>query len=137
MIAFKKINQNCPYYFFSDIRSVDPSLLSLNKISYKNTDTVVYSIKYIMMESIANQNIDSKNPLCLSFSNVDAYIIEESVNKYLIFALRKNNKKMLQLCKNFWSKIKNQIKTINSSESIKYENDFMKIRLDSYDDELP
>ena len=93
MIAFKKINLNCPYYFFSDIKSVDPNLLRLNKISYKNTDAVVYSIKYIMMESISNQNIDSENPLCLSFSNVDAYIIEESVSKYLIFALRQNNKK--------------------------------------------
>ena len=49
---------------------------SINKISYKNTDAVVYSIKCVMMESINNQNIDSKNPLCLSFSNADAYIIE-------------------------------------------------------------
>ena len=29
-----------------------------------------------MMKSINNQNIDSENTLCLSFSNVDAYIIE-------------------------------------------------------------
>ena len=38
---------------------------SINKISYKNTDAVVYSIKCVMMESINNQNIDSKNPLVL------------------------------------------------------------------------
>ena len=42
---------------------------------------------------------------------------------------------MLELYKNFWSEIKKQIKAINSGESIKYKNDFIKIRLDSYDDD--
>ena len=76
-----KINLNRPCYFFSsmtNIRNLDPNLASINKISYKNTDAAVYNIKYIMMESINNQNIDSKNPHCLVFNNVDAYIIEES-----------------------------------------------------------
>ena len=45
MITLKKINLNHPYYFFSDIKNVDPNLLSINKISYKNTDAVVYNIK--------------------------------------------------------------------------------------------
>ena len=35
-------------------------LLSMNKISYKATDSVVYNIKYIMMESITNQKFISK-----------------------------------------------------------------------------
>ena len=105
MISFKKINLNCPYYFFNDIRNVDSNLLSINKISYKNTDAVMYNIKYIMMESINNQNIHSENPLCLSFSHVDAYIIKKSGNKYLIFALTKNNKKKLRQYKNLWSEI--------------------------------
>ena len=51
------------------------------------------------MEIINNQNIDRENPLCLSFSDVDAYIIVESGNKYLIFALTKTNKKVLEICK--------------------------------------
>ena len=63
MISFKKINLNRPYYFFSDIKNVDPNLLSINKISYKCTDVAVYKIKYIMMENMNNQNIDSENPL--------------------------------------------------------------------------
>ena len=63
MISFKKINLNRPYYFFSDIKNVDPNLLSINKISYKYTDVAVYKIKYIMMENMNNQNIDSENPL--------------------------------------------------------------------------
>ena len=41
---------------------------------------------------------------------------------------------MLELYKKFWSEIKKQIKAINSGESIKYKNDFMKIRLDLYGD---
>ena len=32
-------------------------------------------------------SIDSESHLCLSFSDVDAYIIEENGNKYLILAL--------------------------------------------------
>ena len=48
-----------------------------------------------MMESINNPNIDSENPLCLSFSDVDPYIIEESnENKCFVLALTKNNKKV-------------------------------------------
>ena len=82
------------------------------------------------MQSINNQNIDREVPLSLSFSNVDAYIIEENENKYLIFALTENNKEVLEPYKKLWSKIKKQIKAINSGESIKYKNDFMKIRLD-------
>ena len=82
------------------------------------------------MQSINNQNIDREVPRSLSFSNVDAYIIEENENKYLIFALTENNKEVLEPYKKLWSKIKKQIKAINSGESIKYKNDFMKIRLD-------
>ena len=41
---------------------------------------------------------------------------------------------MLELYKELCSEIKKQIKAINSGESIKYKNDFMKVRLDSYDD---
>ena len=64
------------------------------------------------MQSINNQNIDNEVSLCFSFSDVDAYIIEKSGNKYLIFALTKNNKKVLP---------------------VKYKKNFMKIRLDSCD----
>ena len=44
-----------------NIKNVDTNLLSITKISYKNTDAVVYNIKFIMMESINNQNIGSDN----------------------------------------------------------------------------
>ena len=48
--------------------------------------------------------------------------------------MTENNKEVLELYKKLWSEIKKQIKAINSAESIKYKNDFMKIRFDSYDD---
>ena len=141
MITFKKINLNRPYYFFSNminVKNVDPHLLSINKISYNITDAVVYNIKYIMMESINNQNIVSENPLCLVFSDVDAYIIEEhNENKYFVFVLTKNNQKTLEIYRKIWNEIKNQIETINGGESIKYKKNLMKIRFDSNGDDLP
>ena len=76
----------------------------------QNTNAVICSIKYIIMESINNQNIDS---------DVDAYIIEENGNRYLIFALTKKNKKVLGQYKKLWNEIKKQIEAINGAESIK------------------
>ena len=38
-----------------------------------------------------------KFPLCLSFSDVDVYIIEENKNICLTFALTENNRKVLEL----------------------------------------
>ena len=43
---------------------------------------------------------------------------------------------MLEMYKKLWSEVKKQ-NECNSNESIKYEKDPMKIRVDSYDDGLP
>ena len=80
----------CVCVCLCDIKGVNPNVLNTSKIYTRNIDFVVYIINFIMMESINNHNIDRENPLCLSFSEVDACIIEESENKYLIFALTKN-----------------------------------------------
>ena len=61
---------------------------------YEKSDAVIYEIKYIMIQSINNRNIDRETPLFLSFNNVDVYIIEENENKYLIFASTENSKKV-------------------------------------------
>ena len=62
MITFKKINiENCPHYILNDminIKYFDPNLLIIDKISFKNSDTVIYSIKYITMTSLDNENIN-------------------------------------------------------------------------------
>ena len=86
-------------------------MLSLNKKCIKNTDVVAHEIKYIITQT-----------LCLSFNDIDAYIIEENENKYLILALTENNRKMLEMYKKLWSEVKKQIEC-NSTESIKYEKD--------------
>ena len=56
------------------------------------------------------------------------------INKNLIFALTENKKEVLELYKKLWSEIKKQIMAINRDESMKYKNNFMKIKLDSHDD---
>ena len=48
--------------------------------------------------------------------------------------MTENKKEVLDAYKILWSRIKKQIKKTNSDKSIKYKNDFMKIRLDSNDD---
>ena len=49
---------------------------------HKYTGIIMHEIKYIMMQSINNKNTDGEVPICLTFSNVDAYIIEERGNKF-------------------------------------------------------
>ena len=139
MITFRQISiENRAYCFFNDminIRKFDPHLLNIDKIPFRNTDAVIYNIKYITMKSLNHENIDTENPLCLSFNDVDRYIIEESNGcKYLIFASTNNNKKVLRKYTELWDEIKNQIETINGGKPIKYKKDFMKIRFDSNDD---
>ena len=84
-ITFEKINLN--HTFFKDTKNIDTNLLNINKTYAKNANAVIYEIKYTMMKRVNNQNIDRGIPRCLCFSDVDAYIIEENENKYLIFAL--------------------------------------------------
>ena len=67
------------------------------------------------MEIINNQNIDREVPLCLIFSDVDAYIIEENGIKCLIFALTENSKEVYKknftsYTKNFGVKLKNKLR---------------------------
>ena len=100
MIALKKINiENRLYYIFNDrinIKDFDPSLLNIDKISFKNSDIVTYSITYITMKSLDHKNIDSENCLYIIFNNVDGYIIECNEDKYLIFASTSKKKKVLK-----------------------------------------
>ena len=135
MINFEKISLNTSYYLFNDMGDIDLNLLSINEKCTKNTDVITHEIKNIMTQNISHQNIDNEVPLCLSFSDVDAYIIEENESKYLIFALTENNRKMFEIYKKLWREVKQQIEC-NSITAIKFGKDPIKIRLDSYDDDL-
>ena len=47
----------------------------------------------------------------------------------MIFASTDKNKEELKKCKELWDETKNQIRTVSGRKPIKYERDFMKIRL--------
>ena len=109
MVTLEKINLKPSYCSFSSIDDMDISSLSVNKKHIKNTDIVAHEIKYISKQNISDQYIDRELPLCFSFSSLDAHIIEENKDKYLVFALTENNKEMLEVYKNFWSEVKKQL----------------------------
>ena len=51
MRAIKQVNiKNCQNYFFNDMTSIgdfDLSLLSIDQITFKSNDTIIYGIEYI------------------------------------------------------------------------------------------
>ena len=92
----KQINiKKRTYYFSNDminIKDFDPSLIKIDKKSYKNVG--IYYIGYITIKSISDYaNINSVNPVYLSIGDVDGYIEENNENKYLNFASTDKNKK--------------------------------------------
>ena len=116
-------------YFFNsmtNIKNFDPSLLSIDKTSFKSADADIYDIEYIPMKSL-----DSANSLHLIFNNVDGYIEENNENKYLGFASTDKNKEALENYEELWDEIKDQIETISDNKPIKYDRDFMKIKFES------
>ena len=115
----------------TNIKNFDPSLLSINQISFKSIEDVIYGVNYITMKSL-----DGADSLYLVFENVDAYIEESSEDKYLIFAFTGKNKEALENYTELWDEIKDQIEVISGNKRTKYEKDFMKIKFES-DDNLP
>ena len=75
-------------YFFNDMINIfdfDPSLLSIDEISFKSDELIMYDIKYI-------KNLNSLNSLYLVFNNLDGCFKKSGVDKYLIFrSTEKNN----------------------------------------------
>ena len=70
----KQINiKNRTYFFFNDminIKDFDPSLIKIDKKSYKNID--IYNIGYITIKSIIDyESINSVNPLHLTVGDID------------------------------------------------------------------
>ena len=69
MRSVKQINmKNWTYYFFDDmidIKNFHSNLLNIYKISFKETDAVIYKIRYIKIKSLDYANIDNENPLFL------------------------------------------------------------------------
>ena len=118
-----------------DIKDFDPSLVKIDKKSYKNIG--IYQIGYITIKSISDcENINSVNPLYLMIGEVDGYIEENNGNKYLTFASTDKNKKVLEKYTGLWDEIKYHIQIINVGKSGEYEKDYMKIKFNFGDDLL-
>ena len=113
------------------IKNCDPKLLSMDQVSFKNTDFVIYNIEYITMESLGGAN-----SLYLVFNNVDVYTEENNENKYLVFSSTDENKEALENYTELWDESKDQIELISVNKPIEYKKDFMIIRFES-DDNLP
>ena len=59
----KKINTiNYPYHTLNtkiSTKNFDLNLLSIDKLSFKNADGAIYNTKYITMQSLESENIES------------------------------------------------------------------------------
>ena len=115
-----------------NIKDIDPSLLKIDKKSYKNIG--IYYIGYITMKNSDHAKINSVNSLYIIINEVDGSIAEKNGNKNLIFASADKNKEVLEKYAKLWDEIKYHIKTINGEKSGEYEKYFMKIKLNSDDD---
>ena len=64
----------------TNIKDYDPSLIKIDKKSYKNIG--IYHIGYITIKRISDyENINSANPFCLIIAELDGYIEENNGNK--------------------------------------------------------
>ena len=138
MGSIKEINiKNRTYYFYNDIIDVetfDSNMLKLHKKSYKDLD--IYNIGYVTIkENGYGYDINSVNPLYLRIDNANGYIEEINEDKYLVFDVTYENKKLLKRYDDVFNEIMDKIKKIDD-DWLEYSKDYMKIRFSS-DDNLP
>ena len=118
-----------------NIKKFDPSILKIDRKSYKNIG--IYHIGYITIKIISEyKNINSVNKLYLIIGEIDGYIEENNGNKYLTKVSTDKNKNVLEKCTKPWDEIKYHIQTINAGKSGEYKKGYMRIRFNS-DDNLP
>ena len=113
------------YYFYNDLINIKDFnkklLMGLN----------IYYIGYVTKKS--EWNVNSVNPLYLNINRFSGFIEERNRDNYLNISNTDKNTKVLKKYIEVWNGIKNYIRKINDSEG-KYDNDFMKIKFNSYDD---
>ena len=138
METIKQINiKNGTYYFYNDIidiKTFDSNMLKLDKKTYKNLD--IYNIGYVTIKKIGyGYDINSVNPLYLRIDNANGYIEEINEDKYLVFDVTYENKKLLKRYDDVFNGIMDKIKKIDD-DWLEYAKDYMKIKFNS-DDNLP
>ena len=126
--------KNRTYYFYNDIIDIetfDSNMLKLDKKSYKNLD--IYNIGYVTIKKIGyGYDINSVNPLYLRIDNANGYIEEINEDKYLVFDVTYENKKLLKRYDDVFNGIMDKIKKIDD-DWLEYSKDYMKIKFSSDD----
>ena len=133
----KEINiKNRTYCFYNDqnnLKDFDAKLLKVDKKVYNEID--IYYIGYVTIKKIVNcNNINSVNALYLMINEMIGHFEEKNENMYLVLDNIDENKEVLKKYEDVWEGIKKEIETITSSEKIKYDKHFKKIRFESNDD---
>ena len=116
MGTIKEINiKNRTYYFYNDIidiKTFDSNNLKLDKKTYKDLD--IYNIGYVTIKKIGDcYDVNSVNPLYLRIDNASGYIEEINEDKYLVFDVRDENKKLLKIYDDVFNGIMSKVKEID------------------------
>ena len=106
-------NRTC--YFYNDIidiKTFDSNNLKIYKKTYKDLD--IYNIGYVTIKKIGHgYDVNSVNPLYLRIYNASGYIEKINEDKYLIFDVRDENKKLLKRNDDVFNGIMSKIKKID------------------------
>ena len=90
-------------------------MLKLDKKSYKNLD--IYNIGYVTIKKIGyGYDINSVNPLYLRIDNANRYIEEINEDKYLIFDVTYENKKLLERYDDVFNGILGKIREMDDDQ---------------------
>ena len=129
--------KNPTYYFYNDfidIETFDSNKLKLDKKAYKDLD--IYKIGYVTIKKIGSgYDVNGVNPLYLRIDNASGYIEEVNKDKYLLFDVTDENKKLLERYDEVFNGIMGKIKKIDD-DWLEYSKGCMKIKLNS-NDNLP
>ena len=84
------------YYFFNDIintKNLDPNDIKIDETS--NQNILIYYTGYVMIKYLKYVNINSVNPLYLTFSKMNGYFEEINKSKYLTLVPTNERKNLI------------------------------------------
>ena len=113
-------------YLFTDITNIndfDPSLLNIDKVSFRSDELTMYDITYI-------KNLNRLNTLYLVFNNLDGVFQRSGENKHLIFSSAGKNRITLENYTELFDEIAEQIELMTAE----YSKDIMEIKFKTSDD---
>ena len=134
-MAIKQPNiKNKTYYFYNDLLNIKNFNIIKLKIDKKGVlGNDVYYIGYITKKP--QWHVFSVNPLYLMINKIKGHFEEVDADKYLIIS--SENGDIMQKYQEVFDGIKEIIKKINDyGQTIKYDDNYMKIKLNT-DDYIP